>query len=71
MGADLFEGAGEGFDVGVGEVLGEVLFDSVSVVAAGAFLGLVALVGEHDEDRASVVFGADAADEAFGLPFGR
>jgi hypothetical protein len=36
VGADLFECAGEGFDVGVGEVLGEVSLDSVSVVAAGA-----------------------------------
>jgi hypothetical protein len=36
VGVDLFECAGEGFDVGVGEVLGEVSLDSVSVVAAGA-----------------------------------
>jgi hypothetical protein len=50
VGADLFEGAGEGFDVGVGEVLGEVLFDSVSVMAAGAFQHFGAVVGEDDED---------------------
>ena len=36
VGADLFECVGERFDVGVGEVLGEVSLDSVSVVAAGA-----------------------------------
>ena len=64
VGADLFEGAGEGFDVGFGEVLGEVSFDSVSVVAAGVFHRLGALVGEDDEDRAPVVLGADAADES-------
>ena len=64
MGADLLERAGEGFDLGVGEVLGEVAFDSVSVVAAGVLHGGGALVGEDDEDRASVVFGADAADES-------
>lgn len=36
VGADLFECVGERFDVGVGEVLGKVSLDSVSVVAAGA-----------------------------------
>jgi hypothetical protein len=61
--ADLLECAGEGFDVVVGEVLGEVSFDSVSVVAAGAVHRFGAVVGEHDQDRASVVFGAHAADE--------
>ena len=50
MGADLLEGAGEGFDVGVGEVLGEVLFDSVSVVAASVFHRFGSFVGEEDED---------------------
>jgi CDGSH-type Zn-finger protein len=35
VGADFFECVGERFDVGVGEVLGEVSLDSVSVVAAG------------------------------------
>jgi hypothetical protein len=64
VGTDLFEGAGERFDVGVGEVLGEVLFDSVSVVAARLVEGGAALLGEEDEDRAAVVVGADAADEA-------
>ena len=63
MGADLLEGARERFDVCVGEVLREVSFDSVSVVAAGALQRLGALFGEDDEDRAAVVFGADAADE--------
>src|SRR3954451_21017322 len=61
VGADLLEGAGQCFAVGVGEVLGEVSFDSVSVVAAGAFHRFGALVGEDDEDRASVVVEADAA----------
>ena len=60
VGADFFEGAGEGLDVGLGEVLGEVAFDSVAVVAAGVFHRLGALVGEDDEDRASVVLGAEA-----------
>jgi HSP20 family protein len=36
VGADLFECVGERFDVGVGEMFGEVSLDSVSVVAAGA-----------------------------------
>jgi hypothetical protein len=36
VGADPFECVGERFDVGVGEVLGEVSLDSVSVVEAGA-----------------------------------
>jgi hypothetical protein len=36
VGADLFECVGERFDVGVGEVLGKVSLDSVSVMAAGA-----------------------------------
>jgi hypothetical protein len=36
VGADPFECVGERFDVGVGEVLGKVSLDSVSVVAAGA-----------------------------------
>ena len=63
MGADLFQCAGEGFDVGVGEVLGEVSLDSVAVVAAGALQRLGAFVGEDDGDRASVVFEAVTADE--------
>jgi hypothetical protein len=36
VGADPLECVGERFDVGVGEVLGKVSLDSVSVVAAGA-----------------------------------
>jgi hypothetical protein len=64
VGADLFEGAGEGCDVGVGEVAGEVLFDPVPVVAAGLLHGGAALVGEDDEDRAAVVLGAHTLDEA-------
>ena len=59
----FLEGAGQDFDLAVGEVLGEVAFDSVSVVAAGVLHRGGALLGEHDEDRAPVVFGADAADE--------
>ena len=47
----------------MGEVLGEVAFDAVSVVAAGVFHRLGALVGEDDDDGAAVVLGADAADE--------
>src|SRR5204862_891955 len=63
VGVDLLEGAGEGPGVGVGKVLGEVAVDAVAVVAAGALHRLGALLGEHDEDRAAVVGGADAADE--------
>jgi hypothetical protein len=37
VGADLLERPREGLHVGVGQVLGEVSFDSVSVAAAGAF----------------------------------
>ena len=64
MGAEFFECAGEGFDVGVGEVAGEVLFDRVPVVAAGSLHRVAAVVGEDDENRAAVVLGANAADEA-------
>ena len=35
----------------------------VAVVPARSFLRLVALLREHDEDRAAVVLGADAANE--------
>ena len=63
-GCDLFECAGEGSDVGVGEVLGEVSLDAVSVVAAGVFERLCAFVGEDDENGAPVVFGAGAVDES-------
>jgi hypothetical protein len=60
--ADLLERAGERLDVLVGEMAGEVLFDPVPVVTAGLLHGLATLVGEDDEDRASVVLGADAAE---------
>ena len=58
---DFLERAGEGFDVGVGEVAGEVLLDAVVVVAACSVHRLASVVGQHDEDRAAVVLGADAA----------
>jgi hypothetical protein len=61
--ADLFERAGEGFDLVLGEVLREVSFDPVSVVAAGAFHHVDAVFGENDQDRAPVVLWANAADE--------
>src|SRR6266568_8736761 len=64
VGADLFEGAGEGFDLVFGEVLREVSFDSVSVVAAGIFHRVAAFFGENDEDRAPVVLRANATDES-------
>ena len=64
MCADFLEGPRQGFDLVVGEVLGEVSFDSVSVVAAGAVHCVGALVCEDDEDCAPVVLGADAADES-------
>ena len=50
MRADLLECARERLDVGVGEVAREVLFDRVSVVAAGLVDHGTALVGEDDED---------------------
>jgi hypothetical protein len=40
------------------------LFDRVAVVATGLLQRVAAFVGEHDEDRAAVVLGADAAGEA-------
>ena len=61
--ADTFERAGESFDVGLGEVLREVSFDSVSVVAPSELHCFGARVSEDDENRAAVVFGAVAADE--------
>src|SRR6266581_3519415 len=64
VGADLFEGTGEGFDLVFGEVLREVSFDSVSVVAAGIFHRVAAFFGENDEDRAPVVLRANTTDEA-------
>ena len=63
VGADFFEGAGEGFGVCVGEVLGEVAIDAVAVVAASVLHRLGALVGDGDEDRAAIVGWTDAADE--------
>ena len=50
MGAEFLEGAGERFDVGVGEVVGKVVFDRVPVVAPGLLHRLTAVVGEDDED---------------------
>jgi hypothetical protein len=50
VGAEFLEGAGERFDVGVGELVGEMLFDPVPVVAAGSLHRGAALVGEDDED---------------------
>ena len=67
MRAQLLECASQCPDVGVAEVRGEVLLDRVPVVAASLVDGGPALVGEDDEDRAAVVFRADAADEA-GVP---
>ena len=64
VGAEFFECVGERFDVAVAEVLGEVLFDRVAVVAASLLHCRAALVGEDDEDRVAVVFGADSLDEA-------
>ena len=48
--ADFLECAVEGSDVVVGEVLGEVLVDGVSVVATRVFHGLATGLGEYDED---------------------
>jgi hypothetical protein len=53
----------ERLDVPVGEVAGEVLFDSVTVVSARTFHRLATVVGEQDEDRPTVVLRADTADE--------
>src|SRR5512133_1473553 len=61
--ADLLQGTDERPDVGLGEVIREVSCNPVPVVPAREFLRLVALLGEHDEDRAAVVLGANAADE--------
>ena len=63
MGAQLFERTGQRFDVAVGEMAGEVLFDRVSVVTACLLHRLAAVVGERDEDRAAVVFGDHTTDE--------
>jgi len=48
----------------VSEVAGEVLFNRVPVVAAGSLHRVAAVVGEDDENRAAVVLGPNAADEA-------
>src|SRR5450631_4488099 len=61
--ADLFESAGEDLDVGVGDVPGEVSFDSIPVVAAGLVQLLGTRVGEDHQDRTPIVRGADPADE--------
>jgi hypothetical protein len=50
VGVELFEAAGERFDVGVGERAGEVFLDPVVVLAAGACHRLPAFVGLNDED---------------------
>jgi len=63
MRADLFERAGEDFDVGVCEVVGEVALDSIPVVAASLAQLLGARVGQDDQDRTAIVGWADAADE--------
>ena len=62
---DLLERAREGLHVCPGKVLGEVAFDSVAVVGAGALECRPAFGGEDDEDRAAVMVGADATDEAY------
>src|SRR5512133_2813434 len=64
VGADFLECSREGLDVCLGKVLGEVAFDSVAVMGAGAFEYRAAFSGENDEDRAAVLLGADATDEA-------
>jgi len=61
---EFLERASERLDVGVGEVAREVLFDCVPVVPASLLHRDAPLVGEDDEDRAPVVVGADALDEA-------
>ena len=63
MRTDLFERAGEGLDVGVCEVLGEVPLDSIPVVAAGLAQLFGARIGEDDQDRTPIVRRADAADQ--------
>ena len=63
MGLDLVESAGEGLDVDVGEVLGEVPLDSIPVVATGLAQLFRARVGQDDQDRTPIVRRPDAADE--------
>ncbi len=63
MGLDLVESAGEGLDVDVGEVLGEVPLDSIPVVATGLAQLVRARVGQDDQDRTPIVRRPDAADE--------
>ena len=64
MGADLLEGMRERFHVCACQVLREVSFDSVSVVAARAFERRGARFGEDDEDRAAIGLRTNALDEA-------
>ena len=64
MRADLFERAGEGLDVGVGEVLGEVPLDSIPVVPTGLAQLFRARVGQDDQDRTPIVRRPDASDES-------
>jgi len=63
MGLDLVESAGEGLDVDVGEVLGEVPLDSIPVVATGLAQLFRARVGQDDQDRTPIVRRTDALDE--------
>lgn len=64
MRADFLEGSRERSHVCVREVLSEVSFDSVSVVASRALERRSASLGEYDEDRATIVSRTNAADEA-------
>ena len=65
MRTHLFERSSERPNVRVRQVLREVSFDSVAVVAAGLFHCLGAFVGEDDEYRAAIMLGAKAMDESF------
>ena len=63
MRADLLEGPRERFYVCVRQVLREVSFDSVSVVAPRALERRSTRFGEDDEDRPAIVFRTNALDE--------
>ncbi len=63
MCADSFKSPRENLDVGVGEVLREVPFDSIPVVAAGLAQLFGARVGQDDQDRTPILRRPDAADE--------
>ena len=64
MRADLLEGLRERSHVCVRQMLREVSFDSVSVVAPRALERRGTRFGEDDEDRAAIVFRTNAPDEA-------